>query len=214
MGCFSQGNMQMHHLFQGSIFGSWRLHVRIISKTSHPVSLSLDCGMCVPPRCCQNSSTRRCKSHSSHQPYSSNIPHHIQELLTRSSHMFWGKPAFHVLRYISSTFCVFLHMNVVCFISVSAPVQFLLTSHCCHMHETVFHEQFPIRRFTSPTYMLFHFLNLSFTICMHNHSLMLTLSITMHSHSHSLSVARWQACATLAQNLPHQESHQGNIAQS
>lgn len=42
MGYFYKGSMQRHPLFQGSIFSSWRLHARIISETSHQVSLSLD----------------------------------------------------------------------------------------------------------------------------------------------------------------------------
>ena len=41
MGCFSQGSMQRHPLFRGSIFSIWRLNARINSETSHQVSLSL-----------------------------------------------------------------------------------------------------------------------------------------------------------------------------
>ena len=42
MGCFSQGSMQRHPLFYGSMFRSWRLHARTNFETSHQVSLPLD----------------------------------------------------------------------------------------------------------------------------------------------------------------------------
>lgn len=42
MDYFSQGSMQRHPLIQGSIFSNWRLHARIISKTSRQVFLFLD----------------------------------------------------------------------------------------------------------------------------------------------------------------------------
>ena len=128
--------------------------------------------------------------------------------------MFWGKPISHAFCCISVTFHAFSCMSIVFLISLTvcyslhvcylllASFQFSSTSHYCHMHETVFCKWSPIRQLTSHTYMLFYFLNLSFTICMHDHSLMLTLSISMHSLSHSLSVSRQWVWPTSAQALP------------
>ena len=142
--------------------------------------------------------------------------------MAHSAQLFWGKPAFHALCCISVAFCVFACRSIVFLISLNtccrlhvyylvlALFQFLLTSHCCRMHETVFHEQSLIQQLASPTCMLFRFLNLSFIVCMHDHSLMPTLTITMHSRSHSLSVSHWWVWVALAQTLPHKD----NIPQS
>lgn len=45
------------------------------------------------------------------------------------------------------------------------------------MHKTILHERSPIQQPASPTCILFHFLNIWFTVCMHDHFLLLTLSI-------------------------------------
>ena len=78
------------------------------------------------------------------------------------------------------------------------------------MHETILHKRSLNQRLASPTCMLFHFLNLAFTICMHHHSIILTLSIAMHSLSHSCSITRRRVWDTSLWTLPHQD----NIAQS
>jgi len=89
---------------------------------------------------------------------------------------------------------VFMHA---CY-PLQAPFQFSLASHWCHMHDTVLHAWSSIRWLASHTWMLFHFLNLAFTIFMHNHSLLLTLGITMHSHLQFLLVSRREVLTVLA----------------
>ena len=85
--------------------------------------------------------------------------------------------------------------------------QFSITSHCCHMHETFFHEWSSIWWLASSTCMLFRYLNLSITIFMCDHSVMLIIYITMHWDSHSRSVARRWVWANVARTLSSLREH-------
>lgn len=80
--------------------------------------------------------------------------------------------------------------------------QFLLLSHCCHMHETILHKHSPNRQTTSPTCMIICLLNLSFMFHMHCRSLLLSLSISMHSLTYLLSISPQRVGPTLARALP------------
>ena len=148
---FSQGRMQRHPLIQGSIFSSWRLHARIISKTSHQVSLFL----------------RLWHAHCNldfiktyELDVADLIPHidlaaltsHIASRICRHIQLscFWVSPLCMSCAVFLSLFFISACVSVVCLILVSACCRFnvcylvealfhfLFASHCYRMHETTF----------------------------------------------------------------------------
>ena len=121
MDCFSEGSMQSHPLYQGSIFSSSRLHARIISETSHQVSLSLDVWH----------ARHNLNVIKTHQPDTENLIPHIN-LAALMSHI-TSRSCWHTqlgcfkviplsnydLCCIYADFFILLHMNIIYLISMN-----------------------------------------------------------------------------------------------